>query len=254
MSDKVLALFAYPLGLALLGLIAALLLVFWGARKTGLIAGLIVILALWTCATPLFAHWLAGVLEDQYPAQKAETYPASDVAILLGGAAYSPNENNPYGDLTEAGDRVLHAYRVLKAGRVSKILISGGNLFDPEHRPEAEAIADMLVSLGIDRTALMVEGRSRNTYENAVESAEIWRREGFKSALLVTSAVHMRRALAVFRKAGFAVEPAATDFLSAHPVPPFPLSLLPRAESLSDTTNVVKELLGLLVYRWRGWA
>jgi uncharacterized SAM-binding protein YcdF (DUF218 family) len=64
----------------------------------------------------------------------------------------------------------------------------------------------------------------------------------------------MPRAIAVFRKAGMAVEPASTDALGGHTMPPFPLSVLPRAESLSETTNAVKELIGFAIYRWRGWA
>jgi len=254
MIDKVLALFAYPLGLGLLCLAAALIAMVCGAKKTGFIIGLAVVLGLWTVSTPLFAGWLVQRLEAQYPAGTVDSYPQSDVAILLGGAAYAASAENPYGDVTEAGDRILHAYRIYKAGKTPKILISGGNLFYPEARSEAATIAEMLVSLGVDRSALIIEGQSGNTYGNAAESAEIWRREGFKTGLLVTSALHMPRAIAVFRKAGMTVEPAVTDALGGHTMPPFPLSVLPRAESLSETTNAVKELIGFAVYRWRGWA
>jgi vancomycin permeability regulator SanA len=118
----------------------------WGFKRTGYCLGLAIIVGLWTASTPLFAHWSVKLLEAQYPAKTVESYPASDVAILLGGAAYGANAENPYGDVTEAGDRILHAYRIYKAGKARKILISGGNLFHTEARPEAETIADMLVS------------------------------------------------------------------------------------------------------------
>jgi len=249
--DKLFALFAYPLGLALVGLIIGLFALLWNWRKTGLIIVLACVLGLWTASTPVFSHWLLSTLESQYPAEPITSYQPADIIILLGGSL-SPGE--PYPDLGEASDRVIHAYRIYKAGLGPKILISGGNVFPDGRVSEGEALADLLVSLGIDRTAIIVEGASRNTYENARETEQIWQRENFKTGLLVTSSMHMPRALAVFKRAGFAVMPASTDMRSGRSLPPFPLSILPDAGCLDQASQAIKEWIGLLVYRWRGWA
>jgi uncharacterized SAM-binding protein YcdF (DUF218 family) len=71
--------------------------------------------------------------------------------------------------------------------------------------------------------------------------------------LLVTSALHMPRALATFRALGVDTIPAPTDF-EAVPQPFHPLRWLPDAETLAASTQAIKEYLGLWVYRWRGWA
>jgi len=249
--DKLFALFVYPLGVALVGLIIASFALLRNWRKAGLIIILACILGLWIASTPVFSRWISATLETQYPAEPVASYQPADIIILLGGSL-SPGE--PYPDLGEAADRVIHAYRVYKAGLAPKILISGGNVFPDGRISEGEALAELLVSLGIDRTAIIVEGTSRNTYENARETTPIWVREGFKTGLLVTSSMHMPRALAVFKKAGFAVMPASTDMRSGQALPPFPLSILPDAGCLDQASQAIKEWIGLLVYRWRGWA
>jgi uncharacterized SAM-binding protein YcdF (DUF218 family) len=209
------------------------------------------IAGLWVASTPVFSRWAMSTLESEYPAESITSYKPADVIILLGG---SLNAGKPYPDLNEAGDRILHATRLYKAGLAPKILISGGNVFANGRPPEAQDVADMLVDLGIARSALLIDSASRNTFENARESAKILQQQGFRTALLITSSFHMPRAFAVFRKAGIDVRPAATDMRSDHELPPFPLSILPNSGSLDATSLAIKEWIGLIVYRWRAWA
>ena len=252
MLDKIAAIFVYPLGMALIGLLIAAIAVLSGARRFGVAAIVCLCAALWAVSTPLMAHWLVGQLESAYPPLPLSSYKPADVVIVLGGALSPPGDGSP-ADFGEAADRVVHAFRIFKAGLAPRILISGGNVFPDGRVSEGQAIADILVELGIDRSAILVEASSRNTYENARESLDIWKAEGFRTGLLVTSAMHMPRALAVFRKAGLVLEPASTDFRTGTLVP-FPLSILPDAASLDETTQAIKEWIGLAVYRWRGWA
>lgn len=251
MFDKLLALVAYPLGLALMALILAWLLVLRKWRKAGLIIGLAAIAWLWIASTPVFSRWALATLESEYPSESITSYKPADVIILLGGSLSS---GKPYPDLNEAADRILHAYRIYKAGLAPKVLISGGNVFPNGSAPEGQDVADLLVSLGIDRSVLLIDSSSRNTFENARESAKIMQQQGFTTGILITSAFHMPRALAVFRKAGIEVRPAATDMRSDHELPPFPLPILPNSGSLDATSLAIKEWIGLLVYHWRGWA
>lgn len=94
---------------------------------------------------------------------------------------------------------------------------------------------------------------SRNTYENAVEIERIWRARGFKSALLVTSAAHMPRAMATFRHGGIPAVASPTDALVVDSDRFDPLEWLPSAMALAMTTNAVREWIGYLAYRVQGY-
>ena len=116
---------------------------------------------------------------------------------------------------------------------------------------EAEAMRSMLLTLGVPPAAIRLEGVSRNTAENAQQSLGLIRAAGAKRVLLVTSAMHMPRALRTFEAAlggsGVAVLPASTD-VEALPNSLHPLGRwLPDADSLGMSTAALKEYLGLAV-------
>ena len=106
-------------------------------------------------------------------------------------------------------------------------------------------------SWGVPDEAIVTAGTNRTTAENAREVAALWPSLGFQSALLVTSAAHMPRALASFRKAGVPVTPSSTDIRVVND-PLDPLDFLPDAGALSATGDAVKERIGYIVYRVRG--
>jgi uncharacterized SAM-binding protein YcdF (DUF218 family) len=253
--DKVLSVLAFPLGMALSGLLVAVVLLAFRLRRMALAVMVIMAGMLWAASMPMTAQFLLATLERQHPAQRVETYPTADIVVVLGGGLGMPDDQNPYADFGEGSDRIIHAFRILKAGKARFVLLSGGSVFNATaERSEAHAMADLLISLGIDPSVILIEGTSRNTYENARQSAALWKEKGFQSGLLVTSASHMPRALASFRQAGLPLEPASTDVNHGGGLPPFPLWFLPEPESLDFTTKALKEWLGLIVYRWRGWA
>ena len=80
---------------------------------------------------------------------------------------------------------------------------------------DAEVSGDRLVGLGVPRSALILETESRNTRENAINTAAVFRSHSWRNGLLVTSSIHMPRALAAFRRVGLRVTPAATGMQSA---------------------------------------
>ena len=100
--------------------------------------------------------------------------------------------------------------------------------------------------------AIEIATASRNTYENALEIQRMWKARGFKSALLVTSATHMPRAMAVFRRAGIPVIASTTDVLAVDGDQVELLKWLPDASALLMTTNATKEWMGFLTYKVRG--
>jgi uncharacterized SAM-binding protein YcdF (DUF218 family) len=250
--DKLLTAFILPLGISLiLGVAAAALL--WAGRQrlAGLVLALSLIL-LWVFSTPLMAQILLASLENRYTTLDKNA--KADVAILLGGMLEEPEKRGGEPGVSGAADRALHAARLYRAGRVRNILISAGNLqWQQTRAPEAEQIAYLLKEWGVPRDALIIEDQSRNTVENAARSKPVWDAHGFRSGLLVTSAFHMPRALAVFRRAGVDVEPSPADFGGRPLLEGGILSFMPDAAALQTSSLMVREWIGMLVYRIRGW-
>ena len=99
---------------------------------------------------------------------------------------------------------------------------------------------------------VLLEERSRNTYENALYTHQMLKEQGLNQVLLVTSASHMRRAVAVFRTQGVEVIAAPTDLRVSRKG--FTLyQLLPTVNGLEKSTIALKEYMGWWVYRLRGW-
>ncbi|HSG90883.1 MAG TPA: YdcF family protein [Pseudomonadales bacterium] len=257
--DKLLGQLAMPLGSAL-GLAVLALLLLALRRRGGASLALITAIAwLWLWSTPLAARWISDQLAADYPPLAMEELPLADAIVLLGGGVDPPAGNRPWADLGDAADRVWHAARLYRAGLAPRILLSGGNVWasgeagEAGEESEADAMLDLLNDLGVPRSAVILEGDSRTTRQNAVHSAALIEREGWQRVLLVTSATHMRRSLACFQSVGVDAVAAATD----HQMPsraPLVLELLPDADALDRSTRGLREYLGLWVYRLRGWA
>lgn len=250
--SKLMPVFVYPLGLAVLLVVVGLaLLGRW--RRTGRAIIAAAIGALWVASTPVFAQWIFWQLERQYPATSLDMLPDAAVAIVVGGAIGQPIPPRVEADLLESVDRVVDAARLYRTGKVRAILVTGGNLpWQTSAVPEGELIALFLVELGVPRGVISVETESRNTFENAENAASILRARGWGDALLLTSAFHMPRALAVFRGEGVNATPAVSDVRTHFPFVESPLDFLPDASALNKTSDALKELIGLLVYRLQG--
>ncbi|MBK6741974.1 MAG: YdcF family protein [Hydrogenophilales bacterium] len=232
------------------------LLFYWLSRpRFGLFLGLIGFAGLWALSMPWVAHKLVHQLEARFPALSVEQHPNADALVVLGGAlaGASPPER-PMFDLGSAADRVWFAAALYQAGKAPWIVVSGGNQPGSAGiQVEAVAIRSMLLTLGVPDSAIRMEGNSRNTAENAQESVNLIRGIGARRVLLVTSAMHMPRALRIFqadlREFGVTVLPASTD------VEGLPGSLhwlgrwLPDANALALSSRVLKEYLGLVLVR-----
>jgi uncharacterized SAM-binding protein YcdF (DUF218 family) len=193
-------------------------------------------------ALPVVGKMAALSLEGQFPAKFIAALPSSDVAVLLGGATRGVAGSRLEVELGTAGNRVLHAARLYRAGKVRKILISAGGLSWSGTAPaEADAIATLLMELGVPEIDLLLERQSRTTIENAEQSKRVWVEQRFASGLLVTSALHMPRALALFQQAGMDLVPATTDVTVTRPIIGGPLDLIPNASSLVLFGNALHE-------------
>jgi uncharacterized SAM-binding protein YcdF (DUF218 family) len=213
------------------------------------------VLVLWVPSTPVVSEALRASLERRYPAQRATAVPPGDAIVILGGGVTAAVPPRAYPDLSEAGDRVLHAARLYRARRAPVVVASGGPLpWRPGPPADTPAAADdLLTTWGIPRAAIVAEVQSTTTYENAVHTARLARARGWTRLIVVTSALHMRRAHATFAATGLTIIPAATDFEIIDTRPPSLLDWLPNADALEGSTRAIKEYVGYRVYAWRGW-
>jgi len=258
--SKFLPQFVYPLGLVSLLLILALVL---GKHTRLRNATLIACLALvWIAGNRWVSNLLIRSLEWRY--QPQASYPHVDAIVVLGGgtdSAISPRTNV---EVNGAGDRVVYAARLYKQGVAPHLLLSGGYITWIEDRSStpAQEMADLLHLMDVPDSALWLQNRSQNTYEDALFSSQMLKEKGITRAILVTSAIHMPRAAALFRADGIDVIPAPTDYsitqadfrpLTWETLPGILINLVPDASSLRGTTNAMKEYIGMAVYGMQGW-
>lgn len=258
--SKILPLFVYPLGLSSILLLFTLTIRHRHKLRFGLT--LSAILILWLTSTTGFSNLLARSLEYKYPV--LDDYPMVDVAVVLGGGtepAVAPRQSV---EVNGAGDRVLFAASLFRQGKAQKLLLSGGEIswLNEGSTTPADDMAALLTSIGIPEEALILETKSKNTYENALYTREKLMDAESNRILLITSALHMPRAVALFEKQGFEVIPVPVDFsVTEDESPPQGSSriqlkfmdIIPQTGNLSLTTNALKEYLGLFVYRLQGW-
>ena len=256
LASKLAPILVFPFSVALLLLALSLLPRLRPPRRSALAGCALAVLLVGSCA-PL-GRELGRSLEWRYlpPAE----LPQLDAIVLLGGATVAAIPPRRHVEVNEAGDRIFQAARLYRDGRAPRIVVSGGR-FDGSRTlgPESDEMAGLLQELGVPDAAILRESVSRNTYENAVETHRLLAALGANRILLVTSALHMPRAVGLFRHQGFEVVPVPVDFDVTEETPSdygawFPLlsKLLPQAESLTYTTRVLREYLGLFVYRMRG--
>ena len=257
--SKFLPLFVYPLGLACILLVLALLL----RAKSRLWPFLLLaaLLILWLSSTALVANGLARSLEWKY--LPPDEVPALDTAVVLGGGTEPSIYPRSGVEVTGAGDRVLYAARLYREGKIKHILLSGGEIewLTSSTSSPAEDMAALLTEIGIPQEALWLEGESRNTHENAVYGQKMLEEKGIQKVLLITSAMHMPRSVALFEKLGVEVIPLPVDYSIIRQDENTGngdligqlLGFLPSAGNLVTTTNALKEYLGILTYTLQGW-
>jgi uncharacterized SAM-binding protein YcdF (DUF218 family) len=179
-------------------------------------------------------------LEDRFPPWDAARGPPDEI-IVLGGAIDGLGRSNEV-VLNEAAERLTVVPELVRRYPNARILFSGSS-----NGVEAKFVE----RLGISRDRVILEDRSRNTAENAVYSKAIGQPKRGERWLLVTSAYHMPRAIGVFRKVGFPVEPYPVDWHTRgaedalRPIPAV-------SDGLRQTDIAVHEWVGLAVNWFTG--
>ena len=194
-------------------------------------------------------------LRWEYPPAPLPADSTTTVAVLLTGGMTNPNKDVPDGRflLGREADRAGQALYLYKTGAVRKILVSGGSGDLPFQRKavsdEGQMTARFLTMAGVRPGDIVLEGKSRNTHENALFSARMLRdRFHTNRCLLVTSGFHMRRAMACFAKENVQTTPFPGSFISSRRVFEPGELILPHEQTFFDAYYLVKEMVGYVVY------
>ena len=258
--SKILPLFVYPLGAIFFFILVALIFNKHDRLRQGMLIFALIILFI--SSNRWVSLGLARSLEwrDLPP----EEMPQAPVIVVLGGGTESADYPRPMSEINSAGDRVVYAAWLYQDGAAPHILVSGGNVDFSSSRgtTPAEEMTELLTLMGVPESAIWQQPDSQNTHEDALYSAKMLMNEDIAEIILVTSAIHMPRAKALFEHHGFKVTPAPVDFAvteqnwqnAFHPkIGELFLYLLPNASSLGRTTSVIKEYIGMFIYARRGW-
>jgi uncharacterized SAM-binding protein YcdF (DUF218 family) len=247
---KLLALLIYPVSSSMILATVGLLIWCLGRVRSGFFIMLLAWVWLYLCSQASFSYYLMGRLEHDFPPLVMSEVEKADAIVLLGGAMRGDTEAGRLPDLNQYADRLVYAVALYKAGKADVILLSGGS--SPGSRSEAHLMRDVLAIMGVPAEDLILEDQSKNTHDNAVNSARLLQDRGLHSVLLVSSAFHMPRAYTLFQAQDLEVVAAPTDYQKVILKSTLPAGI-PGVKNLVRTTEAFHEIVGYWVYRWRGW-
>jgi uncharacterized SAM-binding protein YcdF (DUF218 family) len=250
--SKLIWLVAQPLSVAFLLAVAAAVLAFAGFRWLGgsaaLAVGLVLFITLYTTAGSLALQ----ILENRYPKPKEDPAEVSCM-IILGGAFESEVTSARGGfEFNQAADRFVEALRLALRFPQSRILVSGGDgSFSGAYEGEAQASERFFNAFGVSPDRLVKENTSRTTYENTANTSTLLASQGLNDCLLITSAFHMPRSVALFRKTGIAVTPWPVDYRTSGKVQ-LGFDFTQPALNAQLTATAVREWMAIIGYRLAG--
>lgn len=244
-----------PVGLVWLGLLVLAFLLFSARRwKSGVFATLLFAL-LTVCGSTDFPGWLLRGLEKPWAGMKIADLPQCDAVVVLGGGAEPSRYEAGEVHLTKGGDRIIMGMELIRQGK-APVLAIGGNVADfyGVEKVEADLVKGLLESWRFPGGEIVSLGRNSNTRDEGLKVRALADARGWKRIILVTSAFHMERALAVFRTAGVDAVPAPCNFLTTVSTAPSDTRFnVPHWAGMEKISIYVHEWVGWRVYRQRGW-
>ena len=223
----------------------------WGRRALVLLLGGYWLLSLPFCAALLERGLGAGQL--QLASKDAAAGTNTIVVLSGGGNSYGAPGLQIHTPSSATAMRTLEAIRIYRMLGEPLVILSGG-IGDPQVTlaPESNVMQREMLLAGVPGVRLVLETRSQNTRDEAVEVSRILAERGIGRFVLVTSAQHMWRALASFRAVGLDPVPAATAAPDDDQTRTR-WQLLPSSSALRASQSAMREVLATAYYWWRGW-
>lgn len=228
------------------------------SAKTRKTAGISLLLLLILGSNTYFVNQIFRAYEMPQISLPEEThYP---VAIILGGGMIrEQQEDTTRMNVAESADRFIQAARLYKQGKIDKLLISGGSTsigkLKIDKVRESFQVKKLLVELGIPKDSILLETQARNTHENALYTKKILDSLSFQQpVLLITSAFHMRRAVACYQKVSIPIIPFVVDNKKKDTPMGILECIIPSERELYKLAYLIREMSGYLIYRIVGYA
>jgi uncharacterized SAM-binding protein YcdF (DUF218 family) len=257
--SKLLAPALSPIGIVCEVLIIAIIMLRARPRLGRALVALALVVLL-VCSNQWFAAALVRYLETRNLPDGPLPDAQAIVVLSGGGQPAIPPQPTTAPDGPTA-NRLLYGAQLYREGKAPIVILSGGRLAWLKGLPPlSQNMAEIIELMGVPKAAIIQEHDSANTYQNAVEVNAILKQRHISRILLVTSAMHMPRALALFRHQDIDAIAAPCDFLSFTPRhdpdagfwQAAAIDLMPDVNDLGMTSLAVKELLGMAVYRAAG--
>jgi uncharacterized SAM-binding protein YcdF (DUF218 family) len=225
-----------PVGLASFLVLAGLAF----RRRFLALAGVLILLVL---SIPVASHLLMRPLENTYPPKAAATAPQADAIVALSGGVVKVV--SPIGtEWGEGANRYFMAYNLAMAGKARWLVFTAATN-DPAAPSEGALMREEAIRGGVKPESILLTGRVLTTEDEARDVSQM---PGIHSILLVTSAIHMPRAVLLFRARGLVVSPFPTDQKTMSPGS-VALDSIPTAHGLRDSEEAMREYYGLAVYK-----
>lgn len=200
----------------------------------------------------IFSSYFLNRLES-YPTLNHPPFKKNNAIILLGAGAVKIPEENTAKPTILAYSRIVETARLYNlcknSNNTCKIIISGGDALSTG-QSEAEVYQNTLNAIGIKNTDIILESHSMNTYKNAEFTSAILKEKHFDNVLLVTSGIHMKRALLYFSQFGINPIPSVSDTIPAK------IFIIPIGYNFAITDFVIHEYMGIArfhLYNYLGW-
>ena len=173
----------------------------------------------------------------------------ADAIVVLGGGSRDLSWVPKEPELSRGSlERLVEAVQLARKHHLPLVMSGGSGDPKPGTVLEADAMADAAMKLGVPAKEIVIENRSRNTWENAVAVQKIL---PGKTVVLVTSASHMPRSVAMFKKQGFTVLPAPAGYRSQTRNGSY-TGYIPQAGALATSSTALSEYLSLTWYKMTG--
>ncbi|WP_241738963.1 YdcF family protein [Pontibacter beigongshangensis] len=220
-------------------------------QKTCLLSALALLLLF---SNPFLSNeaWRAWEVEAM-PIKEVEKY---DAAIILGGITGGTEHVADRVHTRRGADRFLHPLHLYRLGKVDKFIVTGGTatILGTGGVTEAEQLRQVLLLAGVPAHNILLETQSRNTRENAANTAELLQKHPeLDTLLLVTSAFHMRRSAGCFEKAGLNTTSFSADFYASDRRFTPDEVLIPSIQAFSDWHLLIHEVAGYVIYKIMGY-
>ena len=201
------------------------------------------------CSYNTFGNVLLGGLEQQYPPLLTVQNLVDVPWVVVLGGGIAPDKKLPDHDQLAGSSlsRLIEGIRIHRQIPGSRLLLSGGAVFGTV--TEAAVMAETAVSLGVNGQELQLDTRSQDSKDQAKEVKKI---VGIRRFILVTSAAHMPRVMALFEKQGLTPIPAPTDYQIKKRQHISPGMFFPGSNNLRKAEYAIHEYLGLIWAKLRG--